>query len=96
MATTSNAAITQEQPWLVDSAATEHVTANFNNPAFPKPYNGADHFTMGNGRNLPITHVGNVTIPSSNSPLTLNNVLIVPSIASNIASVHKICHDNHC
>ena len=49
MATASNAAITQEQPWLADSAATDHVTANFNNLAFPKPYNGVDHLIMGNG-----------------------------------------------
>ena len=49
MATASNVAITQEQPWLVDSATTDHVTANFNNLAFPKPYNGVDHLIMGNG-----------------------------------------------
>ena len=61
MATASNAAITQEQPWLADSVATDHVIANFNNLAFPKPYNGVDHFTMGNGQNIPITHVGYFT-----------------------------------
>ena len=26
----------------------------------------------------------------------MNNVLRVPSISLNLASVHKICHDNHC
>ena len=44
----------------------------------------------------PITHIGNVLIPSSHSTLHLNSVLRVPSIASNIASTHKICHDNKC
>ena len=31
-------------------------------------------------------------------PLSLifNNVLKVPSIVSNLASVHKLCHDNNC
>ena len=28
MATVSNAAITQEQPWLANSVATDHVTSN--------------------------------------------------------------------
>ena len=51
---------------------------------------------MGNGQNLPITHIGNSLIPSTTSTLQLRNVLRVPSIASNLASVHKICHDNNC
>ena len=50
---------------------------------------------MGNGRNLPITHIGNSLIPSSYSNLQLHNVLRVPSISSNLASVHKICQDNN-
>ena len=38
MATTSNACLTQDQPWLTDSAATDHVIANLNHLNFPKPY----------------------------------------------------------
>lgn len=34
MATASNAAITQEQPWLVDSVTIDRVTASFNNLDF--------------------------------------------------------------
>ena len=30
MTTASNAAITQEQPWLADSAAMDHVTSSLN------------------------------------------------------------------
>ena len=51
---------------------------------------------MGNGRNLPITHIGNSLIPSSYSNLQLHNVLRVPSISLNLVSVHKICQDNNC
>jgi len=65
MATTSNACLAQEQPWLVDSAATEHVTTSLNQLNFPKPYTGQDHLTVGNGQNLPITHIGKTLIPSS-------------------------------
>ena len=96
MAIASNAAITQEQLWLADSAATDHVTSCLNALSFPKPYTGQDHLTVGNGQNLPITHIGKVQFPTQNSSLHLNNVLRVPSIASNLASVHKLCHDNNC
>ena len=40
MAIASNACLAQEQPWLVDSAATDHVTANLNQLNFPQPYGG--------------------------------------------------------
>ena len=71
-------------------------TSSLNHLSFPKPYNGHDHLTVGNGQSLPITHIGNTLIPSSNSIIQLRNVLRVPTIASNLASVHKIYHDNHC
>jgi len=96
MATASNAAITQEQPWLADSAAINHVTSSLNSLSFPQPYNGQDQLIVGNGQNLPITHIGNVQFPTQTSSFHLKNVLRVPSIASNLASVHKICHDNKC
>ena len=40
MATASNACLAQEQPWLADSVATDHVTANLNQLSFPQPYGG--------------------------------------------------------
>ena len=94
MATASNACLTQEQPWFANSAATDHVTANLNQPNFSKPYIGQDHHTVGNGQNLPITYIGKALIPSSYLTLHFNNVLRVPFISSNLAFVHKICHDN--
>ena len=95
MATSSNSLMTQEQPWLADSAATDHVTSKLNHLNFPKPYTGQKHLTMGNGQNLPITHIGNSLIPSTTSTFQLRNVLRVLSIASNLALIHKICHDNN-
>ena len=88
--------MTQEQPWLGDSVATDHVTSSLNHLSFPNPYTSQEHLTVGNGQNLPITHIGNPLIPSTNSAIQLRNVLRVPSIASNLALVHKICHDNNC
>ena len=95
IATASNACLTQDQPWLADSAATDHVTASLNHLNFPKPYNGQDHLTIGNGQNLPITHTGNVLIPLTKSNIHLHNALRVPSVALNLVSIHKLCHDNN-
>ena len=95
MATSSNSLMTQEQPWLANSAATDHVTSSLNHLSFPKPYTSQEHLTVGNGQNLPITHISNSLIPSTTSTLQLRNVLRVSSIASNLASIHKICHDNN-
>lgn len=58
MATSFNASITQDQPWLIDSVVTDRVTSSLNRLSFPKPYNGQEHLTIGNGQNLPITHIG--------------------------------------
>ena len=78
MATTSNACFAQEQPWLTNSVATNHVIASLNQLSFPKPSIGQDHLIVGNGKNLPITHIGKTLIPSSYSTLHLNNFLRVP------------------
>ena len=42
------------------------------------------------------SHISNSLIPSQISVIHLKNVLRVPSIASNLASVHQICQDNNC
>ena len=95
MATTSSAYLAQDQPWIADNAAIDHGTTSLNHFSFPKPYTTQDHLAVGNGQNLPITHIGTTLIPSSFSNLQLNNAHRVPSITSNLAFVHKLCHDNN-
>ena len=96
MAIASNLCLAQDQSWLADIVATDHVTTSLNHLSFPKPYTTQDHLNVGNGQTLPITHIGTALIPSAFSNLQLNNVLRVPLIASNLASVQKLCHDNNC
>ena len=50
MVTASNATLTQDQTWLIDSAATDHVTTSLNNLSFCKPYNHQEHLTVGNNQ----------------------------------------------
>jgi hypothetical protein len=48
---------------------------------------------VGNASALPITSVGDSTLPGS---FYLNNVLITPDIAQNLLSVHHFTTDNWC
>lgn len=54
----------QQQPsfsnpaWFVNSGATNHITSNLNNLSLHSPYHGGDKVTIGNGKQLLITHVG--------------------------------------
>ena len=48
MATSFNASITQDQPWLADSVTTDHVTSSLNHLSFPRPFNDQELLTVGN------------------------------------------------
>ena len=50
---------------------------------------------IGNGTGLPITHTGSTKLPLSSRPLTLNNILCVPSMKRNLISVNKLCKTNN-
>ncbi|KAL5822668.1 hypothetical protein ACOSQ4_020568 [Xanthoceras sorbifolium] len=43
--------------WYADSGAINHVTSNFNNLSLGVAYSGSDRLTVGNGQQLPITHI---------------------------------------
>ena len=92
MATALNACLTQDQPWLADSAAIDHVTSSLSHHSFPKPYQGQDHTTAGNGQNLPATHLGNASISFLHSTLHLNNVL---KVSRPKPVLQKLEHDRH-
>ena len=50
--------------------------------------------TVGNGTSLPISHIGNSSLGTS-KPLHLPNILLVPSINNNLASISKFTIDNN-
>ena len=50
--------------------------------------------TVGNGTSLPISHNGNSSLGTS-KPLHLRNILLVPSINNNLASISKFTIDNN-
>ena len=97
MATTSNTAIIgNSDPWLTDSGALDHITANLNNLSVQSHYKGPGQIAVGNGQFLPINHTGNSSLSTKFHKFQLRNVLHVPRVASNLLSVHKLCLHNNC
>lgn len=54
------------------------MTSNLGNLHDPQSYTGNDHVMVGNGPLLPISHIGNTTLNSSQQKLELQDVLVVP------------------
>ena len=86
----------EDHNWYVDSGATNHVTANLQNLTLQQDYKGKGKLTIGNGSQLPISHIGDVLLHSSHSqkPLVLHNTLHVPKITKNLLSISQFTKDN--
>ncbi|OIT01060.1 hypothetical protein A4A49_04842 [Nicotiana attenuata] len=72
------------------------MTPNAGNLSSVSPYTGFDRVVVGNGSQLPISFTGNGTISTPSSFFSLNNVLIVPNLSTNLLSVRKFTSDNKC
>lgn len=85
-----------DSTWYADSGATNHITNDLNKRSVHSDYQGKDHVSIGNDRGLTIAHTGSSLVHTSPSlsSLKLTNILHVPSIASNLLSVHRFTTDN--
>jgi len=81
--------------WLLDSAASHHVTDDLNNLSLTSAYEGSDAIVIGDGTGLQITHAGHATLPTPSKDFALFNVLCVPSIKKNLLSVSQFCKTNN-
>lgn len=79
--------------WYPDSGAADHVTSSAGNLQTAHPYEGTDAVMVGDGAYLPITHVGSTTISSQKGNISLNDVLVCPSIKKSLMSGSKLCDD---
>lgn len=88
---------TSAASWYPDSGASYHVTNDANNLQQVTPFEGHEQIYIGNGQGLVINSAGSSQFLSQNhphTPLTLNNLLHVPSITKNLISVSQFCRDN--
>lgn len=81
--------------WIVDSGASHHVANDPNSLNTLMEYGGPDEIRLGNGKTLSISHTGRSRLSTSSRPLTLSNVLCVPSLQNNLLSVSQLCRTNH-
>uniref|UniRef100_A0A5B7C9B1 Uncharacterized protein n=1 Tax=Davidia involucrata TaxID=16924 RepID=A0A5B7C9B1_DAVIN len=88
MAATHNQVSSNPNLWLTDTGATNHITTDFGNLSLPAEYYGDDTIAIGNGLGLSISHIGQSSLHTADHRFTLNNVLHVPFMASNLLSVH--------
>lgn len=63
----SNDGSSRQQPWHVDSGATNHITNNLGNITQPRPSSLNSGVLVGNGTQLFVTHTGSGQIPNSTS-----------------------------
>ena len=96
MTATANSASSHSSSWLTDTGCSDHVTPDLSQLSLTsQATNGQESVTVGNGQELPVTHVGNGKLQTSSHCFRLDNILRVPNLASNLLSVHKLCLQNN-
>ncbi|XP_019230959.1 PREDICTED: mucin-5AC-like [Nicotiana attenuata] len=61
--------------WIVDSGASHHITNNSQSLQATTEFPGTDEIIVGEGKTIPITHIGHTTLSSSHNSFKLRNDL---------------------
>jgi len=75
--------------WFPDTGANQHITPDLATLTASEPYLGNDNLHVGDGKGLPISHLGHTKIYTPHHSFTLSNVLHVPAITKPLLSVQK-------
>ena len=95
MSSAINAPYSNQSSSISDTGAMDHFTPDISHIPDCHDYRGTDQVTVGNGQSLPITHTGNSQLYASSHLFKLRKILHVPSMSSNLLSVHRFCKDNN-
>ena len=82
------------QPWLLDSGTTHHLTSDLDNLAIHSEYHGPEGVQIGNGSQLPISHMGTSSLVTTGQQYLLNDILHVPSAQQNLLSITSFTRSN--
>ncbi|KAK0606527.1 hypothetical protein LWI29_000191 [Acer saccharum] len=74
-------------PWLIDSAASNHMTGSPAALQDVRKYDGEQHIQIADGNTLPITAVGNLGS-------SFTNVFVSPALSANLISVGQLVEEN--
>ncbi|KAG6666799.1 hypothetical protein CIPAW_01G057300 [Carya illinoinensis] len=86
----------EDNTWLIDSGANQHVTGDLSNLHVVEPFNRGDKVAVGNGNGLHISHTGKFTLHAPGSTLQLKSLLHCPQAAINLLFINKFYLDNAC
>ena len=80
--TANCAASSQENnhKWLVDSTASHSMTTDLSNLSINSEYDRTNEVVIGDGSGLPVSHIGSLSLASSNRVFHLHDTLCVPTI----------------
>jgi hypothetical protein len=81
--------------WYVNFGSTDHVTGELDKLAVRDTYSGGDQIYTVSGSGMHIAHVGKYVIHTLCRNLHLNNMIHVPQVSKNLASIHHIASDNN-
>ncbi|GJY11713.1 retrovirus-related pol polyprotein from transposon TNT 1-94, partial [Tanacetum coccineum] len=80
--------------WHSDTGAKSHMTFDLEAMDNSEAYYGDDALHVGNGKDLPILHIGSSKVYSPQKMFSFKNILHLPEISHNLLSVQNFCHDN--
>ena len=93
---TASAPEPHQTTWISDIGAIDHFTPDLHNLPDNQAYTNTQLVSVGNGHQLPISHIGNSQLRTFAYLFHLHKVLRVPSMKSNLLSVQRSCRDNFC
>jgi hypothetical protein len=76
-----------DKTWLMDSAASNHMTNNENELCNVQKYMGNQHIQVANGDNLPISSIGDLD-------LNFKDIFVSPKLSANLLSVGQMVENN--
>jgi hypothetical protein len=94
LATALNAFATPpDDPWVIDSGASDHITCM--SPIFSSynPCSGRDKARIADGSLSPVLSKGSISVTPS---MTLASILQVPNLATNLLSIARIAIELNC
>ena len=83
------------QNWLTDTGTSDHIILDLAQLSLPQQPTAGETIIVGNGQELPVTHIWNGKLLTPLHNFNLNNILRVLQIALNLLLVHKLCLKNN-
>jgi len=89
--------IIEDPLWYPDSGASHHITHDSTLFTDNQEYQGFANVKLGNGTGMSISYIGSASCVSlvTNTVLSLQNLLHVPTLNKNLLSVSKFAKDNN-